>query len=235
MVSPSAAFLIDSTKEAANRASAKEKYLLTVGNPSVDRRANPNAADLPGAEREVEGIRSAYPSGTNLVAEKAIRSTILKEIARADVAHFAAHFEIDPRSSLTSKLLLGPEPGDRAHAQPSGLSAADIYQIKLSRTRLAVLSGCQTGIEQQFAGEGATGFARSFLVAGVPVVVASLWPVDSDATSGLMIAFHRFRKIKRYPTTESLRQAQLQIMGDENYRSPYYWAGFTVIGGYSTF
>jgi len=237
MVSPSAAFLIESSKRAGGRVPVKNEQLLAVGNPLVDRTANPNAADLPGAEREVDQITSNYPLPLPkiLVGRDATRSAILNAIVGADVVHFATHFQVDSRSSLLSKVLLGPEPGDRAHAQPSGLSAADIYQIKLPRTRLAVLSGCQTAIEQQFAGEGSIGFARSFLVAGVPVVVASLWPVDSDATGDLMIAFHRFRKTGLYPTTESLRRAQRQVLAKGNYRSPYYWAGFTVIGGYSTF
>lgn len=236
MVSPSATILIESSRQASAKTGSKDERLLAVGNPSFDRRANPNAAYLPSAEKEVEQIASAYPPGRRvLIGPQATRSVIMNEIARSDVAHFAAHFEIDPRSALSSKLLLGPEPGDQAHAQPSGLSAADIYQIKLPRTRLAVLSGCNTGIEQQFAGEGPIGFARSFLVAGVPVVVASLWPVDSNATADLMINFHRFRRTRSLATAESLRQAQLHVMADVYYRSPYYWAGFTMIGGYADF
>ncbi len=85
--------------------------------------------------------------------------------------------------------------------------------MNLAHTRLVVLAGCKTGIEQQFGGEGPVGFARSFLVAGVPVVVASLWPVDSDATSQLMIAFHRFRKAERLPTAEALMRAQQRDNG----------------------
>jgi CHAT domain-containing protein len=155
----------------------------------------------------------------------------MAELSRADVAHFAAHYVVDPTSSLSSRLVLGPEPGDSANALPPGLRAADIYQMNLARTRLVVLSGCKTGIEQQFAGEGPIGFARSFLVAGVPVVVASLWPVDSDATAELMISFHRFRKVDRLSTTEALTRAQQEMIS----RSPYYWAGFTVVGGYADF
>ena len=107
--------------------------------------------------------------------------------------------------------------------------------MNLARTRLVVLSACQTGIEQQLRGEGPIGFARSFLVAGTPVVVASLWPVDSDATSELMILFHRFRKLEHLSTTEALTRAQQEIMTRGNYRNPYYWAGFIAIGGYSEF
>lgn len=107
--------------------------------------------------------------------------------------------------------------------------------MKLARTKLVVLSGCQTGIEQQLDGEGPIGFARSFLVAGVPVVVASLWPVDSNATADLMIAFHRFRKEQHLSTAEALMRAQQEIMARENYSSPYFWAGFMATGGYSDF
>lgn len=63
-------------------------------------------------------------------------------------------------------------------------------------------------------------------------MVASLWPLDSDATSELMIAFHRFRRVL---TGEALMRAQQEIMARANYHPPYYWAGFTTIGGYSDF
>ncbi|HEU0252928.1 MAG TPA: CHAT domain-containing protein, partial [Pyrinomonadaceae bacterium] len=156
-------------------------------------------------------------------------------IAQADVIHFAAHYEVDPRYTLSSKLLLAQPPDDRSHAEPSGVTVADIYRLNLTRTRLVVLSGCNTAIERDFGGEGPMGFARSFLVAGVPVVVASLWPVDSDATSLLMIEFHRLRREERLSTANALMSAQQEIMTRPGYQSPYYWAGFTVVGGYAEY
>lgn len=235
MTSPSASILIESSKRASDMASVREEHLLAVGNPTFDRADNPNLADLPDARREVEQIALSYVFRRTLVAGQATRKSVVNEITRADVVHFAAHYEINPRSTLSSKLLLASEPGERAHSQPSGLNSGDLYRMNLERTRLVILSGCKTGIEQQFGGEGPISFARSFLVAGVPVVVASLWPVDSDATSELMIAFHRFRRVNDLSTTEALMRAQQEIMGRGNYRHPYYWAGFTVIGGRSDF
>jgi len=235
MTSPSSTVLIESTNRAKARASVKEERLLAVGDPTFDRQANPNLSNLPGARREVERIASNYSRQRILIAGHATPRSIVDEIGRADVAHFAAHYEIDPRSPISSRLLLASQDGDRAHPQRSGLNSGDIYRMNLTRTRLVVLSGCKTGIEQQFGGEGPMGFARSFLVAGVPVVVASLWPVDSDATAELMIAFHRFRTAARLSTTEALMRAQQEMMGRKNYSHPYYWAGFTTIGGYSDF
>jgi len=230
MTSPSATILINSTDKATARAALKDERLLAVGNPTLDRRANPDLPSLPGAQREVEKIADSYPSRRVLVQRQATRKAVVYELQRAQVAQFATHYQIDRRSKLSSKLVLSPDPDESA----SGLNSGDIYQMKLDRTKLVVLAACQTGIEQQFGGEGPIGFARSFLVAGVPVVVASLWPVDSEATSSLMIAFHRFRKSGK-STTEALQLAQQEIMDNQNYRSPYYWAGFTTIGGYSEF
>jgi len=235
MISPSATILIESSNKARALASLPEEHLLAVGNPAFDRAANPKLSNLVDAEREVEEIALRYPFHRVLIGTQATRKSVTTELARANVAHFAAHYQIDVRSQLLSKLLLSPEPGQRPQAQLSGLDSGDIYQMDLRRTKLVVLSACQTGIEQQLRGEGPIGFARSFLVAGVPVVVASLWPVDSEATSELMILFHRFRRLDHLSTTDSLTRAQQEMMTRGNYRNPYYWAGFTALGGHSEF
>jgi CHAT domain-containing protein/tetratricopeptide (TPR) repeat protein len=235
MTSPSATILIDSTNKARERSAVTEEHLLAVGNPTFDRAANPNLPNLASAEWEVKEIAANYPSKRLLIGAQATQKSVKDGLAQAEVAHVAAHYQIDPISQLSSKVVLSPEPGDWAHAQLSGLSSGDIYQMNLARTKLVVLSACQTGIEQQLRGEGPIGFARSFLVAGVPVVVASLWPVDSEATSELMILFHRFRRVDHLSTTEALTRAQQEIMTSEKYHHPYYWAGFTAIGGYSEF
>jgi CHAT domain-containing protein len=231
MTSPSATILIESTDKATARASLKEERLLAVGNPTLDRRAHPDLPDLPGAQQEVEKIAlNYYPLCRILVQRAATRPSVMYELQQAQVAHFGTHYQIDPRSELASKLVLSPDSDEQA----AELNSGDVYQMNLDRTKLVILAACQTGVEKQFGGEGPVGLARSFLVAGVPVVVASLWPVDSQATSELMVAFHRFRKSGK-STTEALQLAQQEIMENQNYRNPYYWAGFTAIGGYSEF
>lgn len=108
--------------------------------------------------------------------------------------------------------------------------------MKFTRTRLVVLSACQTGIERAYRGEGAIGLARPF-IAGVPLVVASLWPVESDVTADLMISFHKHRKQDHVSTVEALRRAQLEMLSHQQPNSPqnYGWAAFVTIGGYAEF
>ena len=103
--------------------------------------------------------------------------------------------------------------------------------------RLVVLSACQSAAGRYYDGEGVIGISRPFIAKGVPLVVATLWPVDSDATAELMIAFHRNRKRAAHSTAEALALAQRAMLGgpDPRYQHPYYWAPFVTIGGYARF
>jgi len=88
--------------------------------------------------------------------------------------------------------------------------------------------------EEYLGGEGAIGVSRPFEAAGIPLIVASLWPVDTVATSDLMIAFHRARKELRLSTVDALRDAQMGLFNrNDKYRHPYYWAAFITVGGFS--
>jgi hypothetical protein len=65
--------------------------------------------------------------------------------------------------------------------------------------------------------------------AGVPVVVASLWPVDDSATARVMKRF--YEHLARGETVAtSLRLAQLETRRSRDRSHPFYWAGFTVVG-----
>ena len=107
--------------------------------------------------------------------------------------------------------------------------------MTLRRTRLVVLSACGTGVERYYRGEGAIGIARPFIKSGAPLVIASLWRVESEQTAQLMIAFHKHRKTGGLSTAQALRQAQLDMLNspEPELRNPYAWAAFVPIGGFA--
>lgn len=239
-LSPSATVFVDCSEKAARKSGNIEERLLSVGNPSFDRDAFPSLPPLPSGGREAEAIAAFYKSSPRLLREEEAREeTVRREIEQSDVAHFALHYVVEDHSSLLSKMVLAAGRTENAlDKEDDGVwQSYEIYKMKLPRTRLVVLSACQTGIEQQYRGEGAVSLARPFIVAGVPLVVASLWPVDSESTEQLMVSFHRHRTQEHLPTAEALRRAQLELLGGEDtrYRQPYYWAAFTVIGGYAEY
>ena len=79
--------------------------------------------------------------------------------------------------------------------------------------------------------------ARPFLAGNVPLVVASLWPVDSESTAELMISFHKHRRLDRLPTMEALRKAQLDLLNGPNARDRRVssWTAFVTVGGWAEF
>jgi CHAT domain-containing protein len=236
---PSASLFVLCAEEANRKSGQSPEHLLSVGNPSFDRRAFPDLEDLPAAARESEEIARFYPSHLLLVGPDAKKKAVLREMERAEVIHLATHYDPNPTSPLFSRLALAAESetGGQSSQRKGALLVGEIYRLDLSHGRLAVLSACQTWAEDYLNGEGAVGISRPFLAAGFPLVVSSLWKIDSPATRNLMIEFHRIRKTQKLPSAEALRAAQLGMLrgAEPVYRHPYYWASFIVTGGYSSF
>ncbi|HSS22242.1 MAG TPA: CHAT domain-containing protein [Pyrinomonadaceae bacterium] len=236
--SPSAAVFVRSSAAAALKARATPETLLSIGNPEFDRSQYDALADLPAAATEAKEIASFYRSATLLTGKAASRDRIIRGLAGADVVHFATHAVADDTSPLDSKIVLASDGNSSAgsNGTDGAFEAFDIYGLQPQRARLVVLSACQTGIERSYKGEGAIGLARPFIAVGVPLVIASLWPVESNATADLMISFHRYRKVDRLSTISALRRAQLDMI---HHTAPgeiaYGWAAFTAIGGYAAY
>lgn len=225
---PSATVLVDETEIAARKTPVSNETILSIGNPSFSRPEYPELRDLTGAAHEAREITKLYdPSSKIFLAKDAVKEQIVNNLDGSDVLHFAGHYVANSRTSSLSKFLLAS--GD--------LTIEEITRQKLSRVRLMVLSACETGVEKFYNGEGMIGAARAFLAADVPLIVATQWPVDSEATAQLMIKFHRYRKLQQQSTIEALRRAQIDMLTDkeQGYNEPFYWAGFLPIGGYAEY
>jgi CHAT domain-containing protein len=233
---PSSSVFINCTARADAQASIVEQ-LLSVGDPKFDEQAFPQLPRLKSARDEAAGIVAYYSSSQLLVENDATEERVRSAMAQANVIHLATHALVDERFPSRSKLLLTKGETSARLMTDGFLQASEVYQMQLPQTRLVILSACQTGVEHYYKGEGMIGLARPFLAAGVPLVIASLWPVDTEATAALMINFHRYRKQSGMPTAAALRKAQLDMLADARRASehPYYWASFVTIGGHAGF
>lgn len=237
-VCPSSAIFVRLTEAAREKEGKRTEKAIVVGNPNFDHKNFPSLQNLSSSARGTEDIAAIY--GDLPITGGAAKEALLKrEMKDSDVIHLSTHYVANPRSYLLSAFVLAQEPEteSKAVAEDGQLQVREIYSLRLSRTRLAVLAACQTGVEKTYGGEGAISAARAFLVAGLPVVVASLWPVEADSTSKLMVKFHGHRRRDNRSTQEALCLAQREMINgdDARYRHPYYWASFAVIGGYSTY
>lgn len=233
MTSPSASVFLSCAENALRNSGPRVERVLSVGNPTFDRAAFPDFQNLPEAGREAEEVRNKYKAGDALTETEPTTAAVKGEIEKVDVIHLALHSSIDDEVPLRSKLLLAKTKTQ----SDSVVYAYEIYNLRLSRARLAILASCQSGAGPYYGGEGVSSLARAFIGAGVPLVVASLWPVESRSTEKLMVSFHGYRTEKPVATVEALRSAQREMLRGpgSSFHRPYYWAGFSVTGGYATF
>ena len=90
------------------------------------------------------------------------------------------------------------------------------------------MSACQSGIGEVEGGDEVQSLNRAFLYAGAGGVLVSLWNVNDKATALLMEEF--YKNLKRGDKAQALRLAQMELQKTSDYRSPYYWAAFYLIG-----
>jgi CHAT domain-containing protein/Tfp pilus assembly protein PilF len=125
---------------------------------------------------------------------------------------------------------VGDELEQRAgpHAEDGLLQVYEIFNLKLNAD-LVVLSACETGLGKQVKGEGLVGLTHAFFYAGTPSILVSLWKVQDRSTADLMVNFYR-QLDRDKDKTEALRLAKLQLIQQNRYAHPYYWAPFVLTG-----
>ncbi len=200
--------------------------VLVVSNPAFDQVAFRDLDPLPvGSEADDLEIASLYGHAQTIAGSLATPEAFLVAVGANDIVHYHGHAVVVPDSLSDSRLLLAPEPGDPEHG---ALYAHQIANERFQRTRLVVLSACQTAGKSSAptdGGEGVGGLARPFLAAGVPAVVASLWPISEGATK-VTTHFHRGIAVGR-GGPEALRAAQVASCRDLPMRD---WAAMVMIG-----
>ncbi len=71
---------------------------------------------------------------------------------------------------------------------------------------------------------------QAFFQAGARRVVVSHWNIQDQATAELMARFYQGMLVERLPPGAALRAAQLGIRAEKKWKSPYFWAGFSLHG-----
>ncbi len=99
---------------------------------------------------------------------------------------------------------------------------------------LAVLSACETASGKIAPGEGVIGMSWAFFVAGSRSVLVSQWKVNSSSTSDLMVHFYKAVRFDKGKTdgnkASAFKNAVLGMVANPQYRHPFYWAGFVLVG-----
>ncbi|WP_414584906.1 CHAT domain-containing protein [Scytonema sp. PCC 10023] len=199
-------------------------------------------SELPkGVEQKYPGIFNDLPYVTEEVSEIAkkvkipVRQTLLNtqfttttiteavKSSNAPVVHLATHGQFSSQAENTFILTWNGQ--------------VNVNELKsVLRTRetnqqepidLLVLSACQTAKGDNRATLGIAGVA---IESGARSTLATLWNVNDDTTATVMIEFYDNLVNKKMPKAEALRQAQVNLL--KNYRHPYFWAPYILVGNW---
>lgn len=224
---PSLSALLEAAR-LGRSAPSRERTLLAMGDPELSPSMS-GLGRLPNAAREVAALGQLYGKGSITLTGASASETQWKALApRYRVIHLATHGNLNSANPLYSYVLLSGGKGEDGLVEAREILDLDLH------ADLVVLSACETGRGGFRYGEGLVGLSWALMVAGTPASVVSQWKVDSESTTGLMVAFHEELRRNQHSAlagkAEAFRAASLRLLQDAAFRHPYYWAGFVMVG-----
>jgi tetratricopeptide (TPR) repeat protein len=190
-VAPSAQMWLETTAlSGTRRRTKKEGNAVVVAGPG-----------LPGAEHEAATIGSLYPAARVLSGAQAQVVEVTDALEGAFLAHIAAHAHFRADNGLWSSLELAD-------------GVLTVYELEQLRhpPRVVVLSACQSGLSAVHPGDEMMGLVAALLTLGTRAVVASVVPVEDQASEALMVALHQRLRAGDGPAV-ALAAAQAAVAG----------------------
>jgi CHAT domain-containing protein len=180
---------------------------------------------LPGTATEAQAIRQLFAANQIDMLEGAAATRerfLATDLHAYRFIHIASHAVADAEIPQLSALILSTV--DRSGRPINGrVFAADLLSIRLN-TDLLVLSGCETALGKNVAGEGLMGLQYVMLARGARAVVSSLWAVPDRETAQLMTSFYAASLERGLGPRAALGAAMRSMIAEK--ADPSNWSAF---------
>ncbi|BDA70103.1 hypothetical protein CAL7716_042690 [Calothrix sp. PCC 7716] len=183
-------------------------------------------AALPAVESEVKKISQAVSS--KLLLNQQFTSKALGDrvkFGNADVVHLATHGQFSSRLEETYLLTWDGQ-----------VNVKELSELLKNRggnsskaIELLVLSACDTATGDERAVLGLAGLA---VKSGARSTIATLWPVKDKAAEILTTRFYEQLRQPKTTKAEALRQAQISLIRQTDFRDPFFWSAFVLVGNW---
>jgi CHAT domain-containing protein/tetratricopeptide (TPR) repeat protein len=228
--------LINQLKTQTERPAAPDDSISTTRSPSIIRalgqlRVDRDYRRLYSTKDEAEAIISVTDQSQRTVwtgFDANLTNATDPHLSQYRIIHFATHGDLDTEHPELSAIVLSFF-NSQGRKQEAHLRLHNIYNLNLPAD-LIVLSACETALGKEIKGEGLIGLTRGFMYAGAGRVMASLWKVEDKSTAELMSHFYRCLLKNKMTPAAALRQAQIEVQQQPDWRLPYHWAGFVLQG-----
>jgi CHAT domain-containing protein len=218
---PSARVFVSTTNRASIPAKAPSTVLV-FANPTVPSDRFSSLPPLKGAELEADAILAIFPGSKVFTGDAATAARFLTEAPSYDIIHFGGHAIISPDEPARSALICAS-----SFHRDGVVTSKEIARMRFRSTSLVVLAACSTLRGRNAAVEGVSSLATAFLVAGVPVVLGTLWDIDDQAAAPLVKEIYQAIANGALPA-DAVRSAQIKAIqtGDPDSQ----WAAFVIMG-----
>ncbi|MEM9485099.1 MAG: CHAT domain-containing protein [Cyanobacteria bacterium P01_F01_bin.116] len=184
-------------------------------------------APLSHVASEMDAIQTNIPKGEVLLDQAFTRDSLKKELQSSSfpIIHIATHGQFSSAAEDTFIL-----------SWDNRINVTEIDQALQTNSlngdtaiELLVLSACETAKGDK---QAALGIAGTAVRAGARSTLATLWSVNDEATAKLIGHFYEALINTDFTRSEALRQAQLKLLQDPQYRHPIYWAPYVLLGNW---
>jgi CHAT domain-containing protein len=175
---------------------------------------------------ELKKIQSEVTS--QVLLNQTFTTSKLREQVQAlpfPIVHLATHGQFSSNADET--FVLAWDKPIKVNELSSLLRDRDDFQTQA--IELLVLSACETAEGDKRAALGLAGIA---VQAGARSTLASLWSLDDQSGAVFVGQFYRELAKGNVSKAEALRQAQLTLLRDPNFRHPRYWAPYVLLGNW---
>ncbi|MBD2772902.1 CHAT domain-containing protein [Iningainema tapete] len=183
-------------------------------------------AALPAVELEVNQISQTVPS-VILLNQKFTSLALAERMksSRADVIHLATHGQFSSRLEDTFLLTWDGQ----VNVKELSEMLKNRGENSSKAIELLVLSACDTATGDDRAVLGLAGLA---VKSGARSTIATLWPVKDRAAQMLMNRFYEQLRQPNITKAEALRQAQINLIRQTDFRDPFFWSAFVLVGNW---
>jgi CHAT domain-containing protein len=201
---------------------------------SVDVAEIRDLARLPETEGELRTIATALqaPADSVVLGADATKQELLsRDLERYRVIAFSTHGLLANQLDCQNEpALLFSLPQNATRGEDALLTASQIVSLHL-KANWILLSACNTAGPNGLAGEALSGLTRAFFYAGARSVMATHWPVESEATVRLTtLTFENYTRNPTEGKASALREAELALLNKPETSHPIFWAPFVLVG-----
>ncbi|MCT7985241.1 CHAT domain-containing protein [Laspinema sp. A4] len=201
----------------------EEIQLLTAGLSE----ARQGFSALENVEQELQAIQENFTA--KVLFNQEFTQLNLQEIINSSpvsVVHIATHGQFSSQAERTFIL-----------TWDGRINVKDLDSLlrqkeqELSRPiELLVFSACETASGDSRAALGLAGVA---IRAGARSTIATLWQVSDESTAALMVQFYQeLAQGEGLTKAEALRRAQVSLLREGRYRTPYFWSPYILVGNW---